>query len=50
MLERPSGSSWFTRISAMQPTVPGSGISSSFPAGVMPKRRSPARQSASIRR
>ncbi len=50
MLARPSGNSWFTRISATQPTVPGSGIPSSLPAGVIPNRRSLSRQSATIRR
>ena len=31
MFERPSGSSWLTRTSAMQPTVPGSGASALGP-------------------
>ena len=42
MLDRPSGSSWFTRISATQPTVPGvRHARRRAPAGVMPNRRSP---------
>ena len=37
MLERPSGSSWLTRTSAVQPTMPGSGSSPVPPGGRDPE-------------
>ena len=51
-LERPSGSGWFDRMRATQPTSPGFGTGSASGAGsgatyAIPNRRSPARQSCS---